>query len=159
MEVSGSPVTAAAPASVKVGCCPGLSGVVVNNRRMGVVTHTPIADDSEKEGSPATVMAPASATVGCFLGLSGAVVNNRRMGVVNHTPIAGDGKANAAHNSFSPLSGLGSGEDLCFREKDDFMVDSSEKGGDWSSPNAELVLPSEVGGVELLQDGPKHLLN
>ena len=30
---------------------------------------------------------------------------------------------------------------------------------DWSSPNAELVLPSQVGGVELLQDGPEHLLS
>ena len=165
MEVSGSLVTAAALASVKVGCFPGLSGVVVNNWRMGVVTHTPIAGDGEKGGSPVTAVAPASAaelanaTVGCFLRLSGVVVNSRRMGVVTHTPIVGVGKADAAHNSFSPLSGLGSGEDLCFGERDDFMVDSGDKGGDWSSPNAEHVLSSQVGGVELLQDRPEHLLS
>ena len=81
------------------------------------------------------------------------------MGDVTHTPIAGDGKADATHNAFSPLSGLGSGEGLCFGERDDFMVDSGAKGGDWSSPDAEPVLPSQVGGFELLQDGPEHLLS
>ena len=159
MEVSGSSVTAVTPTSATMGCFLGLSGAMVNNRRMGVVTHTPIAGDDEKGGSPVTAATPASATVGCFLGLSRAVMNNRRMGVVTHTLIASDGKADAAHNSFSTLSGLGSGEDLYFGEKDDFMVDSSEKGGDWSSPNAEPVLPSQVGGVELLQDRPEHLLS
>ena len=81
------------------------------------------------------------------------------MGDVTHTPIAGDSKADATHNAFSPLSGLGSGEGLCFGERDDFMVDSGAKGGDWSSPDAEPVLPSQVGGFELLQDGPEHLLS
>ena len=117
MEVSRSPVTAAALASVKVGCCPGLSSAVVNNRRMGVVNYTPIAGDGEKGGSPVIAVAPANATMGCFLRLFGVVVNNRRIGVVTDTPIAGDGKADAAHNSFSPLSGLGNGEDLCFGER------------------------------------------
>ena len=44
-------------------------------------------------------------------------------------------------------------------ERDDFMVDSSVKGGDWSSPDVEPVLPSQVAGFELLQDGPEHLLS
>ena len=88
------------------------------------------ASTMEVSGSPVTVAAPASVTVGSFLGFSGAVVTNWRMGDVTHTPIAGDDKADAAHNSFSPLSGLGSGEGLYFGERDDFMVDSGEKGGD-----------------------------
>ena len=33
------------------------------------------------------------------------------------------------------------------------MVDSGEKGGEWSNPDAVPVLPSQVGGFELLQDG------
>ena len=101
-------------------------------------------------GSPVTAAALASAMVGSFLGFSGAVVTDGRMGDVTHTPIVGDGKADATRNSFSPLSGLGSGEGLCFGERDDSMVDSGAKGGDWSSPNAELVLLSQVGGFELL---------
>nr|POE97488.1 hypothetical protein CFP56_05481 [Quercus suber] len=129
-KVPGSPVPAAVPASTMV------------------VT-----------GSPVTADAPASATAGSFLAFSGAVVTNQRMGDVTHTPIAGDSKADATHNSFSPLSVLGSGEDLCFGERDDFMVVSGEKGGDWSSPNAEPVVPSQVGGVEVLQDGHEHLLS
>ena len=88
--------------------------------------------------------------MGSFLGFSGAVLTNQRMGDVTYTPIAGDSKADAAHNSFSPLSGLGSGEGLYFGERDVFMVDSGEKGGDWSSPNAEPMLSSQVGGFKLL---------
>ena len=53
-------------------------------------------------------------------------------------------------NSFSPLSGLGSGEDLCFGERDDFMVDSGEKGGEWSNIDVEPVVLSQVGGFDLL---------
>ena len=64
-----------------------------------------------------TAVASASATVGSFLGFSGAVLTNRRMGDVTHTPIAGDSKADAAHNSFSPLLSLGSGEGLYFGER------------------------------------------
>ena len=41
-------------------------------------------------------------------------------------------------------------ERVSILERDDFMVDSSEKGGDWSSPNAEPMLSSQVGGFELL---------
>ena len=88
-EVFGSPMTAAAPASM-----------------------------TEVSGSSVTAAVPASATVGSFLGFSGAVVTNRRMGDVTHTSIAVDGKADAAHNSFSPLSGLGSVEGLCFGERE-----------------------------------------
>ena len=71
----------------------------------------------EVSGSPVTVPVLASATVGSFLGFFGAVVTNRRMGDVTHTPIASDGKADAAHNSFSPLLSLGSGEGLYFGER------------------------------------------
>ena len=78
-------------------------------------------------GSPVTAAAPVSATVGSFVGFFGVVVTDWRMGVVTHTPKAGDGNADASHNSFSPVSGLGSGEDLCFRERDDFMMDFGEK--------------------------------
>ena len=118
-----------------------------------------LASMREVSGSPVTTATPASATMGSFVGFSGTVVTNRRMGVVTHTPKAGDGNADASHNSFSPLSGLGSGEDLCFGERVDFMVDSGEKGGDSSNPDAELVLLSQVGGFELLQDGLEHLLS
>ena len=55
--------------------------------------------------------------MGSFLGFSGAVLTNQRMGDVTYTPIAGDSKADAAHNSFSPLSSLGSGEGLYFGER------------------------------------------
>ena len=34
---------------------------------------------------------------------------------------------------------------------------SGEKGEKWSSPSAELVSPSHLDGVELLQEGPEHL--
>ena len=111
------------------------------------------ASTMEVSGSPVTAPAPASATVGSFLGFFGAVVTNRRMGDVTHTPIVGDSEADAAHNSFSTLSGLGSGEDLYFGEKDDFMVDSSEKGGDWSSPNAEPVLRAKWVGLSCFKIG------
>ena len=113
----------------------------------------------EVSGSPVTAAASASVTVGSFLGFSGAVVTDQRMGDITQTPIASDGKADATHNSFSPLSGLGSGEDLYFGERDDFMVDSGAKGGDWSCPDVEPMLPSQMGGFELLQDGPEHLLS
>ena len=96
---------------------------------------------------------------GVFCGVFRRGGDRSEDGVVTHTPKAGDGNADASHNSFSPLSGLGSGEDLCFGERVDFMVDSGEKGGDWSNPDAELVLPSQVGGFELLQDGLEHLLS
>ena len=75
------------------------------------------ASTMEVSGSPVTAPAPASATVGSFLGFFGAVVTNRRMGDVTHTPIVGDSEADAAHNSFSPLSSLGSGEGLYFGER------------------------------------------
>ena len=68
----------------------------------------------EVSGLPMTAAAPVSATVWSFLGFSGVVVTDRRMGVVTHIPKAGDVNADASYNSFSPLSGLGSGEDLCF---------------------------------------------
>ena len=79
----------------------------------------------EVSESPVTVPVLASVTVGSFLGFFGAVVTNRRMGDVTnrrmgdvtHTPIVGDGKADAAHNSFSPLLSLGSGEGLYFGER------------------------------------------
>ena len=117
------------------------------------------ASTREVFGSPVTAPTLMSATVGSFVGFSGAVVTDRRMGVVTHTPKAGYSNTDASHNSFSPLSGLGSGEDLYFGERDDFMVDSGEKGGDWSNPDAKPVLLSQVGGFDLLQDGPKHLLS
>ena len=68
----------------------------------------------EVSGSPVTAAASASVIVGSFLGFSGTVVTDQRMGDITQTSIAGDDKADATHNSFSPLSGLGSGEDLCF---------------------------------------------
>ena len=108
------------------------------------------ASTMEVSGSPVTTAVSASVTAGSFLGFSSAVVTDQRMGDVTQTPIASDGKVDATHDSFSPLSGLGSGEDLYFGEKDDFMVDSGAKGGDWSSPDVEPVLPSQVGGFELL---------
>ena len=61
------------------------------------------------------------------MGFSSAVVTGRRMGVVTHIPKAGDVNTDASYNSFSPLSGLGSREDLYFGERDDFMVDLGEK--------------------------------
>ena len=68
----------------------------------------------EVSGLPMTAAAPVNATVWSFLGFSGTVVTDQRMGDITQTSIAGDDKADATHNSFSPLSGLGSGEDLCF---------------------------------------------
>ena len=68
------------------------------------------------------------------------------MGDVTQTPITGYSSAGATHNSFSPLSGLGCREDLCFGEKDDLMVALGAKGGDCSSLDVELVLSSQVGG-------------
>ena len=64
----------------------------------------------------------------------------------------------AAQNSFSPLLGMGSEEGLCFGERDDSMVVSSEKGEKWSNPIAEPVLPSHLDGVEMLQEGIEHLM-
>ena len=129
MKVSGSPVIAAVLASVSMGSSLGFSSAVVIDPRNFTGSPVPVAvpvSTREVSGSPA----PASASVGSFMGFSGAVVINQRMGNVTQTPIAGYGKANATHNSFSPLSGLGSGEGLYFGERDDFMVDSGEKGGD-----------------------------
>ena len=68
------------------------------------------------------------------------------MGDVTETPIAGYSKADATYNSFSPLSGLGYGEDLCFGERNDLMVVLGAKGGDGSSLDVEPVLSSQVGG-------------
>ena len=106
-----------------------------------------------------TAAMPASASVGSCLGFSGAVVIDQRLGVVTQTPLAGYDSAVATHNTFSPLSGLGCGEELCFGEKDDLMVAPGAKGGDCSNLDVEPVLPSQVGGFELLQDGPEHLLS
>ena len=39
------------------------------------------------------------------------------------------------------------------------MVDSGEKGGEWSNTDVEPMVPSQVGGFNLLQDGPEHLLS
>ena len=151
MEVSGSPVTAAAPASASVGSSLGFSGAVVIDPRKFTGLSVPAAvSASTMEVSGSLVTAPASASVGSFLGFSGAVVIDRRMGNVTQTPIAGYGKADATHNSFSLLSGLGCGEDLCFGERDDLMVAPGVKGGDYSSPTVEPMLPSQVGGFELL---------
>nr|POF21481.1 hypothetical protein CFP56_18520 [Quercus suber] len=115
-----------------------------------------LASTMEVSKSPVTAATSASATVGSFWGFSSAVVT---MGDVTQTSIAGYSKVDATHNSFSPLSGLGCGEDLCFGENDDLMVVSGAKGGDCSSPDVEPMLPSQVGGFKLLQDGPEHLLS
>ena len=141
----GSPVTAAAPGSVSVGSSLGFSGAVVIDPRK--CTRSPVstvvpASTREVSGLPVTAAAPASASVGSFLGFSGAVVIDQRMGDVTQTPIAGYGSAVATHDTFSPLSGLGCGEDLCFGEKDDLMVAPGAKGGDCSNLDVEPVLPS-----------------
>ena len=136
-EVSGSPATAAAPANATVGSFVGFSNAVVSPVQAAIPAST-----RGVSGSPVTAAAPASATVGSFVGFSGAVVTDRRMGVVTHIPKAGDVNTDASYNSFSPLSGLGSGEDLCFGERDDFMVDLGEKGGEWSNTDVEPVVPS-----------------
>ena len=136
----------------------GFSSAVVIDPRNFTGSPVPVAvpvSTREVSGSPA----PASASVGSFMGFSDAVVINQRMGSVTQTPIAGYNKANATHNSFSPLSGLGCGEDLYFGERDDLMVALGAKGGDSSSPDVKPVLPSQVSGFELLQDGPEHLLS
>ena len=148
-EVSGSPVTAAAPASASVGSSLGFSSAVVIDPRTCTGSPVPTAvpaSTREVSGSPVTAAAPASASVGSCLGFSGTVVIDQRMGVVTQTPIAGYGSAVATHNTFSPLSGLGCGEDLCFGEKDDLMVALGAKGGDCSSLDVEPVLSSQVGG-------------
>ena len=156
----GSPVTATVPVSVSVGSSLGFSGAVVIDPRKCTGSPVPTAvpaSTREISRSPVTVAAPASASVGSFLGFSGAVVINQRMGDITQTPIAGYSNVVATHNTFSPLSGLGCGEDLCFGEKDDLMVVPGAKGGDYSNLDVEPVLPSQVGGFELLQDGLEHL--
>ena len=162
MEVFESLVTAALPASASVGSSLGFSGVVVIDPRKFtrlLVTAAVLASIREVSGSPVTAATPASASVGSFLGFSDAVVIDRRMGDVTQTPITGYSSAGATHNSFSPLSGLGCREDLCFGEKDDLLVAPGAKRGDCSSLVVEPVLPSQAGGFELLQDGPEHLLS
>ena len=64
----------------------------------------------------------------------------------------------AAQNHFSPLSSLGSEKGLCFGERDNSTVVSSEKGEKWSNPIAELLSPSYLDGVELLQERSEHFL-
>ena len=63
----------------------------------------------------------------------------------------------AAHNSFSPLLGLGCEEGLCFGVSDESMVVSGEKGEAWCNPSAEPVSPSHLDRVEKLQEGTEHL--
>ena len=106
-EVYGSPAIAAAPANATVGSFVGFSDAV-----MSPVQAVIPASTRGVSGLPVTAAAPASATVGSFVGFFGAVVTDWRMGVVTHIPKAGDVNADASYNSFSPLSGLGSGEDL-----------------------------------------------
>ena len=103
---------------------------------------------------------------GSDLGFSGVEVRNRRLRDVTHTPIDGVLRRRAtarpmgpgfnAQNSFSPLSCLGSKEDLCFGRRDDTTVVSSDKGVKKSNPIAELGSPSHFDGVELSQVGPEH---
>ena len=128
--VSGSPVPAAGPASL-----------------------------TEGFGLPVSSAAPASATEGSDLGFSSVEVRNRRLRDMTHTPIVGvlRGEATArpmgpgfdAQNSFSPLSCLGSEEDLCFGGRDDTTVVSGDKGVKRGNPNAEPGSPSYFDGVEL----------
>ena len=153
-EVSGSPATVAALVNATVGSFVGFSNAVVSLVQVAI-----LASMMGVSGSLVTAAALTSATVGPFVGFSDAAMTDRRMGVVTHIPKAGDVNADASYNSFSPLSGLGSRDDLCFGERDDFMVDSSEKGGEWSNTDVEPVVSSQVGGFDLLQDGPEHLLS
>ena len=150
MEVFGSsPMIAAVLASVSVGSSLGFSDAVVIYPRKFTWSLVPTAVSAstmEVSESPVIAAAPVSASVGSFMGFSSAVVIDRRRGDVTQTLIAGYGKADATHNSFSPLSGLGCGEDLCFGERDDLMVAPSAKGGDCSSLDVEPVLSSQVGG-------------
>ena len=93
------------------------------------VPATVPVSSTEGFGSPVTSAVPASATEGSNLGFSGVEVRNRRLRDVTHTLIDGvlRGGATArpmglgfdAQNSFSPLSCLGSEEDLCFGRRDD----------------------------------------
>ena len=120
----------------------------------------------------------ASAMEVSKFGFIGEAVTNRGKGDENHTPMAGDlsvgttaslmGLGNgvssdhrhqgAAQNHFSPLLGLGSEKGLCFGERDNSIVVSDEKGEKWSNPIAELVSPSYLDRVELLQEGSEHFL-
>ena len=162
MEVSKSLVTTAVLVSATVGSFLGFSGMVVIDPRKFTGLSVPVVVSvsmMEVSGLLVIAAAPASVTVGSFFGFSGEVVIDQRMRDVTQTPLAGYGKADATHNSFSPVSGLGYGEDLCFGERDDLMVVSGAKGGDCSSTDVEPMLLSQVGGLELLQDRPEHLLS
>nr|POF14673.1 hypothetical protein CFP56_52659 [Quercus suber] len=56
------------------------------------------------------------------------------------------------------VANLGSEKGLCFGERDNSTVVSSEKGEKWSNPIAKPVSLSYLDGVELLQEGSEHLL-
>ena len=130
------------------------------------VPATMSASSTKGFGLPVSSVVPASATEGSDLGFSGVEVRNRRLRDVTHTPIDGVlrrrvtarpmGPGFNAQNSFSPLSCLGSKEDLCFSRRDDPTVVSGDKGVKKSNPIAELGSPSHFDGVELSQVGPEH---
>ena len=87
---------------------------------------------------------------------------------MTHTPIDGVLSVGAttrpmgpgfdAQNSFSPLSCLGSEEDLCFGRRNDSTMVSGDKGVKRSNPIAEPGSSSHLDGVELSQVGLEHLL-
>ena len=143
------------------------SGITETVSGSPVPTTVPVSS-MEGFGLPVASAAPASATEGSDLGFSGVEVRNRRLRDVIHTPIVGVLRGGAmarpmgpgfdAQNSFSPLSCLGSEEDLCFGVRDDTTVVSGDKGVERSNPNAEPGSLSHFDGVELSQVGPENLM-